>query len=133
MPEACSRTWRDVTLEERRLIGYRNRYITLGAQAVRAVAELDEHTPPRLAGTRLLWKADTASRWLKPVVKPQSVNSYCDCFPPYRISERHAMKDAQVYACKRCGTSVTLMIQPISVRCLRCGRVMKQHRALSTL
>jgi hypothetical protein len=72
LPEACSRTWRDVTIEERRLIGYRNRFITLGAQAVSAFEELDEYTPPRLASTRLLWKPGTARRWLKAVTHPQS-------------------------------------------------------------
>jgi len=40
VPEICSRRWWDVNLKDRRLFGYRKRFVMLGVPAVRAFEQL---------------------------------------------------------------------------------------------
>ena len=68
VPEACTRTWNDLDRERRFVVGYKQRYVTLGARAVGAVERLERLKPGRRPFERRLgWNADTAGGWLKRV------------------------------------------------------------------
>ena len=67
IPEVCSRKWHDVNLKRRLLYGYKKRFVTLGAPAVRAFEQLlkvQPHVKPEGVRWMLGWNADTARRWL---------------------------------------------------------------------
>ena len=72
VPEACTRTWRDLVPEARRLYGYRQRFITLNVEASAALKGLakfySKEGPVSFRFRRILgWEPDTARRWLKRV------------------------------------------------------------------
>ncbi|CAA9582593.1 MAG: hypothetical protein AVDCRST_MAG86-3016 [uncultured Truepera sp.] len=65
VPEVCSRSWRNVNLQDRLIVGYRGRCLKFG---VEVVAALEGLPPPRYGGQRLLgWQPDAARRWLRRV------------------------------------------------------------------
>ena len=65
VPEVCSRSWRDVNLQDRLIVRYKGRCLKYG---VEVVAALEGLPPQRYGGQRLLgWQPDTARAWLRRV------------------------------------------------------------------
>lgn len=70
IPEACTCYWSDVQLGQHRLVGYNQRQVHLGNEAIEALASLWQVIPPstRSKDRRVFcWSADTARRHLKPI------------------------------------------------------------------